>query len=689
MINFLFKKSSATRLSGLLLFLLFFIELIYVILEFSLSGSLLQISTGITVDPEPLEKFENFGRTLSGMGLGLLIFSLIPPRSGFLRQALTLILSVALSIPAMHFIQDKLVDGIVAMKSTPEDMAKADLAINYRDLMLVNGFREEHKSGNPIVYDIQDQVTLGLFPILAMHSDILNKLKGDENWYLKISSMKMNYLAKEHARAIRLISRDMEYILKAQQVHALAKSPSLEASLAFVRLTEIIERQGQIAMDKFTREQIVFLREVYKQIDQNKGGKTYFAHKACLDKPYSQRQACFGKIQKVFDKRIKSATESNVYVGIPYTTFFCSDGYTCRDTSVIFKRVYKYVKQDWLNRTGIPLNKNLNETYASGLNSNFISDYTHIWKLIEKPQFFKEVIGNIRQYSKQENLFSNTKSLGGSYDEFAQKFFESVRSDNIVFSEKLPFDFDNYSKPLSMSEFLADRQVKDTYKAIMGEFYVPVSKFSYNNREYNKLLSTNYRNIIQYRMNKFKNIEESYANDPYLRKQGEMYIKMIYIPAVAMSISLLFAMMLLLKLPIRILGLCTLRVEESKRSKILRVSTLALTPLVVILPFAISSGHSDLKMNDTLTEVLGHQPLPHEDFAYAWFVASQPLTEVGGSISARGYGVYNHPLYVKKSNKDMSLQVERARLSITMSQARQWSKQVIKPKFTTNENASQ
>lgn len=674
MINFLFKKSSATRLSGLLLFLLLFIELIYVILEFSLSGSLLQISTGITVDPEPLDKIENFGRTLSGIGLGLLLFSLIPPRSGFLRQALTLILSVALSIPVMHFIQDKVVDGIVSMKSTPEDMAKADLAINYRDLMLVNGFHEEHKTNDQIVYNIKDQVTLGLFPILAMHSDILDKLKRDENWYIQISSMKMNYLAEEHAKAIRHISRDMEYILKAQQVNALTNSPSLEASLAFVRLAEIIERQGQAAMDKFTKEQIAFLREVYKQIDRNKGGKMYFAHQACLDRPHSQRQACFGKIQKEFDKRIKSATDSDAYIGIPYTTFFCSDGYTCSDTTVIFKRLFKYVKQDWLNRTGIPLNKNLNVTYASGLNSNFLSDYTHIWKLIEKPQFYKEVIESIRQYSKQENLFSNTNSLGGSYDEFAQKFFDSVRSEGIVFSEKLPFDFRDQENPLSVTAFLANNQVKDTYKAIMGEFYVPVSKFSYNNHEYNKLLSANYRNIIQYRMNKFQNIEESYAKDPYLRKQGEMYIKMIYIPAVAMSISLLFAMLLLLKLPIRLLSLFTLRVEEPKRSRILRVSTLALTPLIVVLPFAISSGHSDLKMNETLSEVLGRQPLPHEDFAYAWFVAAQPLTEVGGSISASGYGVYNHPLHVKKSSKDMSLQVERAKLSVTMTQAKEWIK---------------
>ncbi|ELP5899887.1 hypothetical protein QTV49_001804 [Vibrio vulnificus] len=673
MIHFLFKKSSTTRLSGLLLFLLFFIELIYVILEFSLSGSLLQISTGITVDPEPLEKIENFGRTLSGVGLGLLVFSLIPPRSGFLRQALTLVLTVVLSIPIMHFIQDKLVDGIVAMKSTPKEMAKADLAINYRDLMLVNGFRDDHKKSDPIVYDIKDQVTLGIFPIMAMHSDILSKLKGNENWYLKISSMKMNYLAEEHAKAVRNISRDMEYILKAQQVHALKNSPSLEASLAFVRLTEIIERQGKAAMDKLTRKQIVFLREVYKQIDQNKGGKTYFAHQSCLDKPNSQRPACFGKIQKAFDKRIKSATGSDVYVGIPYTTFFCSDGYTCRDTSVIFKRVYKYVKQDWLNRTGIPLNKNLNETYASGLNSSFVSDYTHIWKLIEKPEFFKEVIGKIRKYSKQETLFANTSSLGGSYDEFAQKFFESVRTDNIVFSEKLPFNFDNHTKPLSTFEFFADSQVKDTYRAIMGEFYVPVSKFSYNNHEYAKLLSENYRNIIQYRMNKFKSIEEHYAKDPYLNKQGEMYIKMIYIPAVAMSISLLFAMLLLLKLPIRLLELLTLRIQDPSRAKILRLSSFILTPLIVVLPFAISSGHNDLKMNAVLTEVLGRQPLPHEDFAYSWFVASQSLTEVGGSISAKKNGVYNHPLYSKKSNKDMTLQVKRAKLSVTMSQAYKWA----------------
>jgi hypothetical protein len=103
---------------------LLIIELTYVLAEFGFNAAILNVASGaVLADPGTVKKLETFGQTLSGIGLGLLIYSaLLIARTKkaptLLAQVLMAILIFPPAIYSMHELQTWIVDEAIPSQSS-------------------------------------------------------------------------------------------------------------------------------------------------------------------------------------------------------------------------------------------------------------------------------------------------------------------------------------------------------------------------------------------------------------------------------------------------------------------------------------------------------------------------------------------------------------------------------------------
>ncbi len=96
------------------LLVLLVVEIIYVLAEFTFNAALLNAAGGLVSDNDVLDQIETVGRLLSGVGLGILLYSLVIRRwlseETLGKGLFALVASLTASIPTMYFGQEYLVE---------------------------------------------------------------------------------------------------------------------------------------------------------------------------------------------------------------------------------------------------------------------------------------------------------------------------------------------------------------------------------------------------------------------------------------------------------------------------------------------------------------------------------------------------------------------------------------------------
>ena len=138
--------------------LILVLEIIYIALEFGFNAALLNVASGLFPDPATLDEIELYGRLLSGVGFGLLLYGLfgMKYRGRIFRkekQTLLLLGIMPVAMISMYMMQEVLIEDVIVESSTSDGR----FAATY-----LNMVRPAIRNGTLIIEDV---------PITAETSD--------------------------------------------------------------------------------------------------------------------------------------------------------------------------------------------------------------------------------------------------------------------------------------------------------------------------------------------------------------------------------------------------------------------------------------------------------------------------------------------------------------------------------------
>lgn len=168
------------KLSWRVFFLL--LSAAYLIPEAIFNAQLVSLVGLGTPKPEQLEHLEIYGRTISGIGVTLLLADLLPARlfKTGLRGSLTLLLLTLCVWPSVFFGQKYLIEQWLIEPSTPEQRQYAAYSAALRDALAVNAVEVEGLNYDPKELHSSENLTfLALFGGLAYADHNLT-----DNWMI-------------------------------------------------------------------------------------------------------------------------------------------------------------------------------------------------------------------------------------------------------------------------------------------------------------------------------------------------------------------------------------------------------------------------------------------------------------------------------------------------------------------------
>lgn len=110
------------------------LEVVYILLEFGFNAALLNVASGLFTDPDALDTIEGIGRTLSGVGLGFLIYGLYAMKfrtKDFdkVHEIGALCCIMPMAIAAMFIIQEIIIEGVVHNTTSEERLSATYLSM--------------------------------------------------------------------------------------------------------------------------------------------------------------------------------------------------------------------------------------------------------------------------------------------------------------------------------------------------------------------------------------------------------------------------------------------------------------------------------------------------------------------------------------------------------------------------------
>jgi hypothetical protein len=609
------------------------LDLIYLFFEVALNASVLELASGLVITQDKIDTIESFGRTLSGVGLALTIFSFVKLPQGAFAKAGTLALICLFSIPFMHQIQNYIVDEIIVAKSTPESRGNAELIVTYRDGMTLG------------VSDLGDAIPF-------------NKSEPTQPEELAMTSIFALSIFNDHSA--KILRKDYEYFseikmsestdtLKRLYPHYKELSDSLKKAMevnnSIVGGNSTQSPEVRIAVNETFNELKSVAEKTYPEIKKvEKEAFEVLISRLSDDKAIAYMfKSCFsgyGSSCNRISRRIRHAanTESIVKHGDVRENIrqvYCKD--RCPRNKKEFARKIlledKNVYSAFRDKYGfLPLrSRNLEEYMGSGhffdITSDDVADKLNI------------------HFTAFTGVFcsrNNTGGYGKGYSEIKRCLGEVI-----VENKALVPNIDDYELPsflkgdfrYSERTLLKHKEVVSLYKELMSHYYIPISSLNMSESEFVAMFNSS-RNKA-YASNNIENLAASNQRDfregGDREREGELYIKALYVPPIALFFSLFFTLATVARVSGRFYTLAYFgQPNTAKRSK--WVSALMLCT-VIFIPLCIMDNKFTSDESIARLELLKGTPYTAlEKVTVHWTLVVQPLIYRFGEPIIRDFG---------------------------------------------------
>ncbi|HCE2126240.1 TPA: hypothetical protein NG672_002659 [Vibrio parahaemolyticus] len=615
------------------------IDVIYLLCEIGLNTSIAGVSSGLVLNQDTIDKVEFYGRTLSGIGLGLFIASFaIPVKLSQSQKWVRLFVILTISVPVMHKLQDILVEGIVSANQDKANLA--NMVVDVRDYGInfpqhFNLLKNATPEGETAPSYSDTLTILSYFPFTRIsateaHEESFRK-PDNLKWVDPILKRRLERSQKDLYQAVNQYLKLVQFnvdVHNAMVKHKLPFNLALEAHLIYraVRQAEQTFMDGpykrmqseieSVAEKRYrgSRVRKKNLRDIYRdyRIGKQKGKLN---SKGIYGLKFLRRNMAIN-LNWIFSPKPKEIT----YFDNIRLFELCDSNKRCPgdddwDYTLALKYIEKqiassetpweksYVQQE----TGIPYGltdpRDLSRyTAFFDETQNAIIERLGFRPLIEPSDLSREYEYGKRQLKLNDviNAYSQADTkyayLLKHLTSKQVKERESALNDvQLVFrtrpdGKSLPFNNTMFSSQVSVRDVMGIEEVKDDLRHIMGDFYFHIDSTSLRESEFEKILNEKIDYLVVQ-----KQVLYAWNVSSDNKEKSDLYLKTVFVPPIALGFSLFFIFVTL----IRVIGypfeLKAIKRNEAKhlmKSSAVK-SVLALSFILLFTVIGINKPYAD------------------------------------------------------------------------------------------------
>ena len=614
------------------LIVLVLLDLLYLFFEIALNASVLELASGLVITKDKIETIENFGRTLSGVGLSLTIFALIKlPRGAFAKFA-SLVLICAVSIPTMHKIQDYIVDELVVAQSSAKARGNAELIVTYRDglTMGVKGLGKDipFDQSNPTQ---PEELAMTSIFALSIFTDYSANILRDGYGYF--SEIKLSE-TEDNARKIYPYYKEVsDKLMKAMELNnemARSKSGAYPASVTKVANKTFLElKKVSDATYKEIKEKQAELYNVALARNNRSEKGTQRLFSSCMK--YDDTFKCSRIIRDIEyvlgikDVHWMSGNRDSI------RKHLCKGGCPKSNKQFLDKMLQdEGISNELELRYGVPtvIPDNPEEFMASKKFFNMsISEFSSKMGLGLDKTF---------EFGKYCNDNSDYYRYGKSYSHI-KKCLSNFIVENKLASGSQKIELPSYlsGKTIyTVSSLLKHPEVVSMYKEMMSHYYIPIKSLTLSESAFvaQFYIPNNKARIEKSMENLAMNNQRDFSSGGSREYEGEMYIKALYVPPIALLFSLFFTLTTIARVCGRLFTIAFYDRPKVKRAS-LAVTVVMISSVIFVPIYVLGNKFTQESSIQRLESLRGEKFTAKQEMAVKWGLVAQPLIyEVGEPI---------------------------------------------------------
>lgn len=613
------------------------IETIYVITEIAFNSAILNASAGLVWSRDSITDLEHIGRTLSGVGFGLMVFGFLGvKRTNFKYRLKALALCLVVAVPTMYFGQKLLIDEIIVNRASDQLLEKAE-----RSMILKRAYQSGAYSISSVGFDgknvanPEEMSLLSMMGLLILDSEEWDKkVQKNGRAYLKNTYTTLNKASSEKAweaykqAGIEVNQAWREYA-KASQEFKVSRNKKLSSNEMKNAWNDVVN-SAKGSYSQYTQSKNDY-RDSIIATAKSKGFAEQLEAKFDRMSVCRTSQRCVDMRYRAIREMIKKGTGIDKHI-----SYWCDSNGCPASRATLYNRLVtqKVAQGDFKKRTGLSYN------------------ITSISAFMQQPKVYTEIAKRLeRQYGMK-----NLSGFKGTYSSFVTSYKGSVLA--TAAKEWYQKSGDAYGLPpnLTKSEFYRTDLVQRNLKSIFG-----------------LQLEDNYR--VQLGLSKSRFIAEFTTKAVDAKVKGEMdrlvrgvrasastreqykdSLRALIVPPIALILSLFFSMFTLIRIPLRFLAISFYYKPDPWKQKLKK--TLVVLDFAFVLAFPLLKPENKLAKKEVIEEVFeffGSEVNLGSGWAFKWYMNAEPvLYPIGNAIlNTVGLSNIDHPTYENAHNSRM------------------------------------
>ncbi|MDO6638700.1 hypothetical protein Q4557_01825 [Shewanella sp. 5_MG-2023] len=667
--------------------LMFICSVVYLFPEAVFNAALTDVAGGRNASEDELHAIELFGRTISGIGVTLLLADLLLKgrRVAKVSRALGYFALIALIVwPTVFFGQKWLVDHFIIDTSSPQERQQAYLSQVLRSALIEKSIQFEGIHYDPdSEHNATEKTFLSVFGGLVYADDkLVDDLEQQKRAIMEkfvrdraMSNFDLHYSDYDSFR-LRLQDSYKEYAQGSNDYNqALASSP--ERSNEYWLDTQNQVKQGWEKYQKGTDAYEARVESRAQQIAPKV--YDYFERRnKCADmKKGSSRDRCFERLQTGYDQEIAK-------YGIGYIP-----------------------PDDWLKREEISTSENVGNSIISGVMTlglftamqavdaamggdagfkdhrmiftNDVNHYKSVLMVKMEPDFVKESggyplgISSIHEFRhheitsakvnarlKQKGLMLPSTWVMADRVSFDNAVSKKVRQQaDAKWRAAMKKQGNDMPPNLSWQQFQQQGDIQRRIAAKMAELYVNPTLADWNNREFKqRIIEPNIQRKTTEYLNVLEAQQAEFADGGAFESSGKSALRATIIPPISMSISLALVLLTVLKLPMKAFELVQAKRTsnaEARPTKPYVKPAISAGILVAIFVVPLSLGGNHYTANGSALHYFFEQMKKNDSasisYALKWLLVTQPMVQpIGTAIDqslfiTQGFDAISEPIH--------------------------------------------
>ncbi|MCL1065865.1 hypothetical protein L2735_03470 [Shewanella olleyana] len=665
---------------------MFICSVLYLFPEAVFNAALTDVAGGKNSTEDDLRAVELFGRTISGIGVTLLLADMLLKGKQVARvgRALGYFCLIAVLVwPTVFFGQKWLVDHFIIDASTPAERQQAYLSQVLRSALIEKSIQFEGIEYDPDSdHNATEKTFLSVFGGLVYADDklvddlkqkkrmIMEKFVRDramsrfDEHYSNYDDFRLNLRDKykeyaqgsnQYNQALNTVqSRSDEYWLDTQNQVKQGWEKYQQGTSAYEARVE--SRAQQIAPKMYD-----FFERRNKCADMKKG---------------SSKDRCYDRLQKGYDKEIAKYS-------IPYIP-----------------------PDDWLIREEISTSENVGNSILTGIMTfglftamqaadavtggdagfkdhrmvytNDVNHYKNVLMVKMEPDFVKESGGyplgintihefrhheltslKVNKTLKQKGLSLPTTWVMADRTGFDNAVAKKVRQQADA-EWRSSMKAKGYDMPpnLTWQQFQQQGDVQKRIQRQMKELYVNPTLADWNNREFKqKIIEPNISRKTTEYLNVLEAQQAEFADGGAFESTGKSALRATIVPPISMSISLALVLLTVLKLPMKAVELVQAKRTSSSdapKTKGYIKASISGAMLLAIFVVPLTLGSNQYTMKGSALNYFFEQMEKNDSasisFALRWLLVTQPIVQpIGAGIDQRmfitqGFDAISEPI---------------------------------------------